>query len=83
MQLRNYSHEKVKDGDCECCTAAPLVLCSTALVLMQDSGVHCAGIAGGERVKAVPMLISLAFTVVSCPFKVNCQLVLFFSPSST
>ena len=50
MQLKNYSHEKMRDGDR---TAAQLVLCSTALVLRQDSGVHWAGIAGDERVKII------------------------------
>ena len=35
----------------ECCTAALLVLCNTALVLRQDSGVRWAGIADNERVK--------------------------------
>ena len=35
----------------DCCTAAQLLLCSTALVLRQDSGVLLAGLAGAERVK--------------------------------
>ena len=37
MWLRNHSHEKMRDSDM---TAAQLVLCSTALMLRQDSGVH-------------------------------------------
>ena len=35
--FKNHSHEKMREGDM---TPAQLVLCSTALVLRQDSGVR-------------------------------------------
>ena len=47
-RLQPWKDERLCYG---CCTPAQLVLCSTVLVLRQDSEMHWAEVAGNERVK--------------------------------